>query len=65
MGPCGLLVDFCNKNNISGKVSYNGKAALINSITQLFLLHVIFNKEVTITVDKKADELKKFIEENL
>lgn len=65
MGPCGALVDFCNKNNIRGTVEYRSKKAKINSITQLFLLHVVFNTEVSITVDKKEDELKKFIEENL
>lgn len=58
----GLIEDYCNKNGITGYCVKDGKKARVNSIIELFLLHVTYGKEVTFYIEGgDKEDFKKFI----
>lgn len=59
----GLIEDYCIKNGIKGYCIKDNKKARLNSILELFFLHVTYNKEVTFEIESgNIEGFKKFLD---
>lgn len=59
----GLIEDYCTKNGIKGYCIKDNKKAKLNSILELFFLHVTYGKEVIFEIQSgDAEKFKNFLD---